>query len=95
MKKDDCNTIIERQLRYMNPENIAKDFPSERERAAISAIFEWISLSTVVARRLKVRGHYATCGLKNLTYDTLILDTQILERAEKILLKKKPRKRSR
>jgi hypothetical protein len=42
-----------RRLRYMDPANIARDFPSKRERAAIAAVLRWLSLNSTVAWRLK------------------------------------------
>jgi hypothetical protein len=51
---------ITKRLRYLHAENIAKDFKSQRERAAIAAVFKWLAFNTIVARPLKRSGHYAT-----------------------------------
>lgn len=79
---------LRKELRYMSAKNIAKDFPSKRERAAIAAVFEWYSLNSVIARPLKRFGHYAT-GMKrrdNLRGHTAnIVQDEDVERARKLL----------
>ncbi len=50
------------RLRYMNPENVAKDFPSKRERAAIAAVFEWLSYNSLTAWQLK-NGTYTVVAM--------------------------------
>lgn len=50
---------IAKHLRYMHPEDIAEDFPSKKERAAIAAVFTWLSFNSICVRELKRSGHYA------------------------------------
>jgi hypothetical protein len=79
---------LRKELRYMSAENIAKDFPSKRERAAIAAVFEWYSLNSVVARPLKRFGHYAT-GMKRRDdlrgHTANIVQDEDVERARRFL----------
>jgi hypothetical protein len=80
----------DRELRYMDPKNIAKDFPSTRERTAIAAVFEWISLNGVCAWKLK-RGYTtdAISGRHESPYQGVLLEVDDLKRAERLLLRPK------
>jgi hypothetical protein len=80
------------KLRYLSPENIAKDFPSKRERAAIAAVFSWLGLSGSCGRRLKHRTHIKVgCSSREFVremskeHDVVVWDMTTLERAAKIL----------
>ena len=80
------------KLRYMSPENIAKDFPLKRERAAIRAVFSWLSLSGSCGRKLKRRGHVKVgCSAGEFVremakeHDVVVWDVSTIERAAKIL----------
>ena len=37
--------MMRERLKYISPEEVAKDFRSPRERAAIAAVFKWLSLN--------------------------------------------------
>lgn len=78
-------------LRYMAPENVLTDFTSERERAAIAAVFKWLSLNSAIAWRNK-RGNYTTdagskirWSLKNgrlcKRHDAIVMSEEMYERA--------------
>jgi hypothetical protein len=87
--KADLATAAKR-LRYMNPEHIANDFPGKKERAAIAAVFKWLSLNAVCARALK-HGRYATHWSSiqrrgKWIDDAIVLDRKALDRAEKLLV---------
>jgi hypothetical protein len=78
-------------LRYLSMENLANDFPDVAERKAMAAVFKWLGLNAVVARRLKTPGHFAThvplkkLGRLNWQTDAVVLDYKKLERVEKLL----------
>jgi hypothetical protein len=44
---------LDKRFRYADPKNIAKDFKSPCERAAIRAVLSWINLNATCAWRLK------------------------------------------
>jgi hypothetical protein len=79
------------RLRYMSPEHIAKDFRSARERAAIAAVFKWLSLNAITAWPLKRYGHYATVAVsaavnrKIGTSTAMVLGDEQYDRARKVL----------
>lgn len=78
------------RLRYMNPENVAKDFPSKRERAAIAAVFEWISFNSTTAWRLKNGTYTDVAWSKSVrreigTSTHLVMTDEAYERASVIL----------
>jgi hypothetical protein len=50
--------MAKKRLRYMNIENVAKDFKSKKERAAIAAMLRWFDLNGIVAWEMKRPGHY-------------------------------------
>jgi hypothetical protein len=88
-----------RELRYMSAENVAKDFRSPRERAAIAAIFAWISLNGCCAWELRRPGTYSTVAMsRNVrrdmgTIDAIVLPDKQYEHARAVLVEpKKPRK---
>lgn len=88
--------MMRERLKYISPEEVAKDFRSPRERAAIAAVFKWLSLNSLCAWRLK-NGQYSTTARSKTVrrdgpYDGVLLDTEALMRAEKVLLPPKPRK---
>lgn len=51
---------LDHELRYISPENVAKDFSAPRERAAIAAVFRWLSLNGICAWEGKRPGTYST-----------------------------------
>jgi hypothetical protein len=79
-----------RRLRYMTPENIAKDFASPRERAAIAAVFKWLGYNGIVAWELK-RGHvYTTVAASSRVrrdgpHQAVVVPVDAYERAHKLL----------
>jgi hypothetical protein len=84
-----------RNLRYMHPEDIAKDFKSPKERAAIEAVFRWLSLNACTAWSLKRNGSYSTVARSSRvrrdigTWTAIVLDKTRLDKAEALLLKSK------
>jgi len=40
---------MRRELRYLSPENVARDHRSPEARAAIAAVFSWMDLNGIVA----------------------------------------------
>jgi hypothetical protein len=40
---------VREELRYYSSENVLKDFPSKRERAAMAAMWRWLSMHGIVA----------------------------------------------
>ena len=80
-----------RRLRYMDPAAVAKDFPGEGERAAIAAVFEWLSLNSTVAWRLK-NGTYTNVAVSKSvrrpigTSDAIIMDEATYDRARRLLV---------
>ncbi len=88
--------MMRERLKYISPEEVAKDFRSPRERAAIAAVFKWLSLNGLCAWRLK-NGQYSTTAMSKTVrrdgpHEGVLLDTEALRRAEKVLLPPKPRK---
>ena len=86
---------ISQQLHYMDPANIAKDFPSKRERAAIVAVFQWLALNAVCVRSLK-NGHYSPFVLLrkgkldfDTTFNAVVLHSKALAQAEALLVDSK------
>ena len=78
------------RLRYMNPENVAKDFPSKRERAAIAAVFEWLSYNCTTAWRLKNGTVTDVAMSKSVrreigTSTHLVMSNETYERAREVL----------
>lgn len=81
------------EMRYMAPEHIAEDFRSKPERAAIAAVFAWLSLNSMCAWPLKAgrtSNHTSNAsGRRRLVrsdpHQAIILTVEQLERAEKIL----------
>ena len=89
MKKID----LKEHLKYISPEEVAKDFRSPRERAAIAAVFKWLSLNGLCAWRLK-NGQYSTKAMSKTVrrdgpHEGVLLDTGALRRAEKVLFPSK------
>lgn len=94
-KKVDSESVVLRKFRYWDPNNIAKDFASAKERKAISAVFEWLSFNSGCALRIKKTGHYRTTFKvkdlrKLLEYDACVISRKSIEKAEKVLKIKKP-----
>lgn len=83
-----------RRLRYMSPENVAKDFPDARSRAAIAAVFEWMSFSLTTAWQLK-NGTFTNVAMsKSVRRDIgtsthLVMTEESYERARSVLAPKK------
>lgn len=83
--------MVERRLRYMSPENIAADFHSERERAAIAAVFKWLSLNGICAWELKRPGTYSTTAMSKTvrrdfgTSNAIVLENERYEHAKAVL----------
>jgi hypothetical protein len=88
------------ELRYLNPENIAKDFPTKRDRAAIEAVFKWLSFTAICAWPIRGRGNYTTtvsakdavrCFSES---SACVIQSADIERAEKILIghRKRPKR---
>jgi hypothetical protein len=50
-------THLREALRYYSTEGVLKDFPSKRERAAMAALWKWLSLNGVVAWKTKKDPH--------------------------------------
>jgi hypothetical protein len=94
----DESDFLRKRFRYVNFENLAKDFTSKQERAAIEAVFKWLSFSGVVAWRLKSPSHYSTLARgKSLrrginTWDAIIVDRELFDKAEALLSPKIGRK---
>jgi len=89
-RKPAVAAILRKRLRYMSPEHIAEDFPDAQSRAAIAAVFKWLSLNATCAWRLK-NGTYTNVAMSKTvhrelgTSDALILDEERYERARKLL----------
>jgi hypothetical protein len=83
---------IAKELRYMRPENIAKDFKSPRERAAIAAVFKWLSLNASTAWELKRPNVYTTVAVsgsvnRTLTpYQACVIEKKAVDKAERLLV---------
>ena len=81
---------IEKELRYMNPSDIAADFTTVAERRAIAAVFQWLSLNGVCAWQLK-GGTYSTTamgkGIDRLCQPShaIVLEDSAYEAAREIL----------
>lgn len=94
-KSDDRreSRAFDEALRYMHPENIAKDFPDAKSKKAIAAVFDWLCLNGIAAWRLK-NGTYSTVASRGGrhpvnrslgTSDTVVLDNATFARAMKLL----------
>ena len=79
---------LKERLRYMNPKNIARDFKLEGERAAIKAVFQWLSLNGTCAMETR-SGHYKThLSVKDWNkYVHVLINSEAYEEAKKILVK--------
>jgi hypothetical protein len=86
VKTSDIDAKLAEKLRYMNPENLAADFTGKSERAAISAVFKWMSFNMVCAVTKK-----NGCADPNFKVDWLgkvdsyILSDEQYERAQRAL----------
>ncbi len=95
MSKKEISELAKR-LRYMDPKNIAKDFKSARERAAVRAVFEWLSLNAICAWSTKPAGTYSTTFMSKEirrglgTIDAIVLPEDQYEKARKVLALDKP-----
>ena len=49
MKAKPKKRSLARKLRYLDVRNVLADYPAKRERAAISAVLEWLSYALVCA----------------------------------------------
>jgi|SRR5271166_2656403 len=79
------------ELRYIDPDNIAIDFTSSREREAIAAVFKWLSLNGICGWQLKKSGNYSTTyiskgGVKQVgPHEAIVLSVEQYDRAKKAL----------
>jgi hypothetical protein len=84
-------SAVAQRLRYMSPEHIAEDFTSPRERAAIRAAFEWLSLNGFCAWELKRRHVYTTVAMSKSVhrqdgpYQAVVLPVESIRKAEALL----------
>ena len=81
---------VRAHLRYLNPEDLAKEFRSPSERAAIAAVFKWLSFNHICARSLKRQGHYAVNmrlrkGDMFAEPSAYVIEREQLKRAETVL----------
>jgi hypothetical protein len=88
--KADIDEEIRRRFRYMSPEHIAEDFKSPRERAAIRAVFRWLSLNGLCAWELKRRNVYTTAAMfkrvrRDGPYQAVVVPVEAIRRAEALL----------
>jgi len=78
-------------LKYLLSEDLVRDFKSKKERAAIAAVFKWLSLNAIVAWKLKKSGQYTTLAMSRHTwkviekYDAFVLSRDTVDKAEKLL----------
>ena len=81
---------------YFTRRGMAKDFRSPRERAAIASRYQVAVLERPICVEAQ-NGQYSTTMMSKTVprdgpHDGVLLDTEALRRAEKVLLPPKPRK---
>jgi hypothetical protein len=88
--KADIKKGMER-LRYMDIKAVEADFKKPEERAAIAAVFKWLSLNALCAWQMKDHCHYSVIGSSKSIkrdwakpYDALVLDEKRYEAARKL-----------
>lgn len=83
--------IIKRKLRYMDAENLVKDFKTPGQRKAMAAVFEWIGLNGLCARRFAKHKFDTAFPIKDgkfvhaLVSDAIVIENDRYEQAREIL----------
>jgi hypothetical protein len=88
------DVFIAKRLRYMNPKNIAEDFPTPHDQKVIAAVFKWLSLNSVCAWKDKQHKYSVVAMSKTVkrttSHDAIVLDVKQYQEAEKALGIKPP-----
>jgi hypothetical protein len=83
------DVFLAKRLRYMNPKNIAEDFPTPHDQKVIAAVFKWLSLNSVCAWKDKQHKYSVVAMSKTVKrerpHDAVLLDVEQLQQAEKAL----------
>ncbi len=80
---------LKKRLRYMNAKLLARDFKSPAERAAIRAVFKWLSLNGTCAWPVGKHGHLTQNALNHRGklrdgHTGVVVDRVTLDDAEKL-----------
>lgn len=82
---------IKRRLRYMDPENIKKDFKSPEELKAIAAVLTWLGYNGVCAWAQKRSGTYSTTAASRSIrrklsepYQAIVIDKGALDKIQRL-----------
>jgi hypothetical protein len=88
---------LPQELRYLHMSEVLRDFPSKRDRAAMAAVFAWLSLNGSCGRRLKRSGHITVAWtvkeLMSAAHDVVVYDVKRLDEAEGLVAPKAARGR--